>query len=363
MKICFDYRMKNWSGIGRYCSNLINELITLCNDNDFSILSNDNKENITCDVKISKSPVFSIMEQIEIPLLNIKNKIDLFHSPHFVFPVFGANKLILTIHDLTPFIFPKDFSIFARLYIKFMLNIAKYKADKIIVVSENTKKDLIRLFKFLDSKIKVIYHGVDSKFHPIEESSKIKFIKEKYKTGENFILYTGNIKPNKNVSRLIEALAIINKNRDIKLVIAGKKYAVYHKVLKEIEENNLNENVIFTEFVSDEDLVLLYNAATVFVYPSLYEGFGFPPLEAMACGVPVITSNTSSLLEVVGDAAITIDPYDVNGLASAITSVLENPDLQRELRIKGLLRAKSFSWSKAAKETYDLYEEVLKTKS
>lgn len=356
--INFDYRFKNWSGIGRYASNLINKFsLELKNK---LLLSTSNPNNEFFEIIKIYSNIFSIEEQFELPILNFKNKIDLFHSPHFVFPIFNPGKLILTIHDLTPLLFPDVFSIKARIYMKTMIWLSKFKADKIITVSQNTKDDLVEMFNYNPEKIKVIYNGVDSSYEFIDNKKLISEIKYKYNTGENFLLYVGNIKPHKNLPVLLKALSNIDKQN--KLIIVGKRDKAYNEIFDIIDQYNLKDRIIFTGFVSDEDLISLYNAATVFVYPSLYEGFGLPPLEAMACGTPVITSNVSSLPEVVGDAAITIDPNNVNGLAEAINRVLGDEVLQNTMIKKGIERAKEFTWEKTARETIRVYEEVLNQK-
>ena len=358
MNILFDYRMKDWSGIGRYSSNLVDNLNNISINNKLFLLSNSQKTNETNFKNIiCNSDVFSISEQLELPILNSKGKFDLFHSPHFVFPIFNFKKLVLTIHDLTPLLFPEYFSKIARLYMKWMIWLAKFKANKIIAVSENTKQDLINKFGIDKGKIAVVYNGVDVSYEIINNQTRLSQVKEKYETGQEYILYVGNVKPHKNISRLLKAFSMVNRNS--KLIIVGKRNKVYDEVHKIIKEYQLKDKVVFTEFVPDEDLLLLYNAATVFVYPSLYEGFGLPPLEAMACGTPVITSNVSSLPEVVGDAAITIDPYDIDELVNEINNVISNPKLQQKLSRKGLNRAKKFTWRKAAEETLKVYEEVL----
>ncbi|GAB6137374.1 glycosyltransferase family 4 protein [Halanaerobaculum tunisiense] len=357
MNVFFDYRMKDWSGIGRYCRNLIIEFGELDLHNNIFLLSNkatdSNFKNITCN-----SNVFSIKEQFELPFMSLNKNINVFHSPHFVYPIFSFDKLILTIHDLTPLLFPQYFSASERTYIKSMIWLAKFRADKIITVSQNTKQDLINEFNFNSDKIKVIYNGIDDSYKPIRNG--LDTIKEKYKTGDKYILYVGNIKPHKNIPRLLKALSKVKNDNNMKLVIVGKRDKAYDQVFKVIDRYELEDNVIFTGFVPDNDLLLLYNAATLFVYPSLYEGFGLPPLEAMACGTPVITSNISSLPEVVGEAAITVDPYSIDDLATAINNVLSDSNLQEELSRKGLERVRQFSWRKTAQETFKVYQEVLK---
>ncbi|MFW6008622.1 MAG: glycosyltransferase family 4 protein, partial [archaeon] len=336
MKILFDNRMNNWSGIGRYSSNLINQFKEYNNlKPKISLLSNENKNEDLCFEKIKiNSKVFSLKEQIEIPYL-AKNKYDIYHSPHFVFPVMGKTNLILTIHDLTPLLFPDYFSIVARTYMKVMIHIAKLKARKIITVSNNTKNDLIRLFNISPQKIKVIYNGVKHK-KKCNNKGKIGKIKKKFKIKYPYILYVGNVKPHKNIVRLIKAFKIINKNYNkINLVIVGSRDNSYKELIHTISNFPRKDNLILTGFVSDSELENLYSNAELFVYPSLYEGFGLPPLEAMTRGTPVITSNLSSLPEVVGDAAIKVNPYDIDELANTIEMALFDNVLRKKLIKRG----------------------------
>ncbi|MTI59429.1 MAG: glycosyltransferase family 4 protein [Firmicutes bacterium] len=358
MKILFDNRMKNWSGIGRYSFNLIKEFSCLMkNKNDVVLLSNTAYNSNDFNIMNCRAKVFSLKEQVELPLLNKKNKIDLYHSPHFVFPVLNSKKMVLTIHDLTPLLFPQYFSVNARIYMKMMIWLSRYRTAKIITVSKNTKEDLIDKFSFRDDKIEVIYNGVGECYKSINNQELLDGVKKKYDTGENFILYVGNIKQHKNIVRLLKAVSRLD--RPNKLIIVGKRDNAYDEVLTVIEKEGLNDRVIFTGFVSDKDLVYLYNAAKVFIYPSLYEGFGLPPLEAMACGTPVITSNVSSLPEVVADAAIKINPYSIDDIDNAIHRVLTDPDLQKKLSEKGKERAKKFTWKKTAEETLKVYQDVM----
>jgi glycosyltransferase involved in cell wall biosynthesis len=241
-----------------------------------------------------------------------------------------------------------------------MIWLSKFRADKIITVSQNTKDDLVEMFNYNPNKIKVIYNGVDSSYKLIDNKKLISEINNKYNTGENFLLYVGNIKPHKNIPVLLKALSNIDKQN--KLVIVGKRDKAYDEIFDIIDQNNLKDRIIFTGFVPDEDLILLYNAAALFVYPSLYEGFGLPPLEAMACGTPVITSNVSSLPEVVGDAAITVDPHNIKELSKKINKILSNKDLQNKMIQRGIERAKQFTWDKTARETIKVYEDVLNKK-
>lgn len=218
--------------------------------------------------------------------------------------------------------------------------------------------DIIRYFKIPENKIKVIYLGVDEDYKPLSETE-IRKVRQKYHLNYPFILYVGSLISHKNIPTLIKAFYKLKKyGLPHKLVITGKRGWKYKNIFEIISKLNLQKDVVFTGYVQREDLPALYNAADLFVYPSLYEGFGLPPLEAMACGTPVITSNTSSLPEVVGNAGIMVDPYDIDGLAKAMYEVLTNEGLRAELRKRGLERAKMFSWKKTAEETLNVYKGI-----
>jgi glycosyltransferase involved in cell wall biosynthesis len=226
----------------------------------------------------------------------------------------------------------------------------------IISISHHTKYDMLKHFKIPEDKIKVIHLAANECYKPLKEDEIYK-INEKYSLNHPYILYVGGLEPKKNIPTLLKAFYKLKKH-DVnhKLVITGEKRWNYKSIFETIDKLNLQKEVIFTGYIPDEDLPALYNAADLFVYPSLYEGFGLPPLEAMACGTPVITSNTSSLPEVVGDAGIMVNPYDIDELTNKMYKVLTNEGLTEELSKKGLERAKLFSWKKCAEETLNTYK-------
>jgi glycosyltransferase involved in cell wall biosynthesis len=248
------------------------------------------------------------------------------------------------------------------------------KADKIMADSFSTKEDLVNIYKIDPAKIKVVYLGVSKDFKPIKKDNpQLKRVRKKYSLPASpsggpkpFILYFGTIEPRKNLILLIKAFEALKEKTiwkgfegdvfsDLKLVIAGAKGWLYKDIFKEVENSKYKKDIIFTGFVDDKDKPHLYNLANLFVYPSFFEGFGFPPLEAMACGVPTIVSNASSLPEIVGDGAVMIDPYNVDELAFAIRKVLEDKDLRENLIKKGLKQAKKFSWDKTAQEVLEVF--------
>ncbi|MFC1938364.1 glycosyltransferase family 4 protein [Chloroflexota bacterium] len=299
--------------------------------------------------------------KIELGVRRASHALDVIHIPWqvgFFLPVNCAK--VITVHELTPIIFPEiqtRFWVFLHRY--FMPRILK-KVDMVITVSESTKRDLMKYMSVPETKIKTIYQGVDTEMYKVLPLSNIESIRRKYQLDFPYILYVGNIEPKKNIPTLLKAFSAVcqESRNNYRLVIVGKKLWKYQPTLNTVRALNLQDKVIFLGYVPENDLPGIYNAASLFVFPSIYEGFGRPLLEAMMCGVPVITSNSSSMPEVVGDAGITVDPYDVPALAMAINQVLTDDKLRTTLTKKGLERAKFFSWQKCAEETLAVYEEA-----
>jgi glycosyltransferase involved in cell wall biosynthesis len=245
-----------------------------------------------------------------------------------------------------------------QVYKKYILNLSVKKADAIIADSHSTRRDIIEFFKVDEKKIKVIHLGVESRFRPISNV-------EGYRTRNNLptkmILNIGTLEPRKNVVTLIRAFKRLQGRgfKNYVLIIAGEKGWLYKKIFEEIKSSGMERSIRLLGVVRDEELPLLYNCADLFVYPSLYEGFGLPPLEAMACGVPIITSNTSSLPEVVGNAGIMVDPNDIESLSDEMYRVLEDKELKHRMSRDGLKRSKMFTWEKTVNDVIKVYNEVL----
>ena len=239
-----------------------------------------------------------------------------------------------------------------------MLPIAAKKAERIIAVSSSTKKDIMKLLNISSEKIRVIYLGIGSLYHPLEKKE-VEDFRRKEEIFGSFILYVGTLKKRKNVLNIIRAYKKIKeKGIKEKLVIVGNKSGEYQNIYKAVKRSKLEKDVFFSGYVDEALLPFYYNSAFLFIYPSLYEGFGLPILEAMASGTPVITSNVSSLPEVVGDAAILVNPNNIEEMAEMMQKVLTNQKLREKMREKGLKRAKLFSWERCARETLNLYEEI-----
>lgn len=359
------------TGLENYLTSLITGMAEIGKSNELYLIrherTDDQLSSLTNEILLPNLPKI-LKSPIGLPYAIKKANLDVFHaSAHYFSQItpfylnFGTGK-VLTIHDLIPLIYPttiddKQFFWFW----KTTLNLIKNRADALIAISNHTKRDCIEYLGIPEDKIRVIYEAADEIFKPIKNKDEIRnYLKSKYDIVFPFILSVGTLEKRKNIPNLLQAFYRLKKaGNDHKLVIVGKMGWKYDKIFDTMKDLDLKKDVIFTGYVPDEDLVKLYNAADLFVFPSIYEGFGLPPLEAMACGCPVITSNTSSLPEVVGDAGVTVDPYDSDALANEMDYILTDDGFRTELGKKSLKRAKLFSWKQTAKETWRVYEEVL----
>ena len=381
MRIGVDIRVlmdKQYSGISEYAYYLLREFLEIDNgENEYIFYYNSfrkiNPDLFTwCNSKVTfkntawPNKVFNYILQkfLAWPKLDsITGPVDVFWSPHLNFSCFGNNagKKVLTVHDLSFLRYPEFFS-FRKNFWHQGLNIKKLvdKYDLIIAISENTKIDLIELLHVPAEKIKVIYSGLN-KEAAVLSSAEAKVFKESNKLNERFILYLGAIEPRKNVGGLVEAYNLLRDKHlpltDYQLVLAGASGWKNKSVYKKVADSLYRDDIKFLGYVSRAERNWLYSNASLFVYPSYYEGFGFPPLEAMAHGLATITSDVSSLPEVVGNAALTINPYSTLDLARAIETLLLNTDLRTSYATKGLERAKLFNWQTTATNYLNLFKE------
>jgi glycosyltransferase involved in cell wall biosynthesis len=281
--------------------------------------------------------------------------VDIFLIPNFLFFNLSKNaKRILIVHDLSFEIYPEFFTGKSRLW-HYLINPKKIcqQADIIIAISENTKEDIINLYDIDPEKIKVIHQGLNEIFlNQISDEEKKSAIR-KYNLPKNYIFYLGNLEPRKNVTSLIAAFEKIN-DLNLHLVIAGGSAWKYKKIYNLARQSKAKDRIKFLGYIDHKDKPALYSLAKIFVYPSIYEGFGLPPLEAMACGTPVITSHNSSLVEVVGPAGLLIDPNNINDLTQAIQSLLTDPKLLNQLKDRGSNQVKKFNWPKAAQNILNI---------
>ncbi len=304
-----------------------------------------------------KSKFLSIGEQIELPFLINKYKGKaIFHSPSFVSSPLIKTKMIMTIHDLNHIKFPEFYSKFHKYYYEYIVRPAAIKSEYILTVSHFSKTEITQWLKYENNdKVIVTYNGIDNKFIKLNDKIYLQKIKEKYQLPDEFILYIGNLKQHKNVETLIKSMKYIS-NKELYLVINGKP----NKRIEEIvQEYNLMDKVCFIGYVGDEDLPAVYNMAKVFVFPSLYEGFGLPPLEAMACGCPAIVSDRASLPEVVGEGGCTFHATDERDLSIKIDSLIASKEMYNAQVIYGKQRSMSFTWDKMISKTLEIYNRII----
>lgn len=311
----------------------------------------------------AKAPVRIAWEQTVLPLASARAKLDLLHCPVNVRPLISPCPVVITVHDVIFLRYPEAFHPAKRAYLKYMTGWSARHAAHVIAVSEQTRRDVIELLGVRPERVTTIHNGVGSQFVPISDDRRREFSLDKG-LSRRTILYVGTLEPRKNLTMLLQAfseLASDSNFNDTTLVIGGSKGWYYNEVFATAERLGLmgSGRVRFLGRVPDEELPLWYNIASVFVFPSKYEGFGLPPLEAMACGTPVITSNTSSLPEVVGDAGIMLPPVDPGAWAAGMRLVLGDVATARELGTGALERSKQFSWDRTARETLDVYRLVL----
>lgn len=389
MKIGIDVRTlmdAKYSGVNEYTFNLIKEIIKLDSHSTGSGQSeNEYRLFYNSATKINNPAENFAGHHVRVVKKNYPNKIlnyilfkffnwpkidkmldvDFFFMPHINFISLSRKcKGILTVHDLSFLRYPEFFN-WRKNFWHRMINVRKLvrRLDHVVAISENTKKDIIELCGVSPEKVSVIYSGLGEEFRVVDGSDvNLKKIKDKYILPDKFILYLGTLEPRKNIEGLIMAYKQFRDkggDRECKLVIAGARGWKTKKIFKTQQDSGYQNDIKFIDYVDRDDRVYLYNLASVFVYPSFYEGFGFPPLEAMACGVPTVTSMASSLSEAVDDASIMIDPYNISDITSSIEVILSDSDVRNSLIAKGINRAKEFSWQKTASEYLNLFNKKM----
>ena len=304
-----------------------------------------------------------------LPPLLRQHKIDVYHGVcNFELPIRKVCRYVVTIHDLVPLFFPelvpKKHLLFFRLFMKRVA----HTADLIITDSEHSKRDIMQYLKVAQDKIRVIYLGYDQRYQRVQDQRRIADVLARYGIRQPYLLFVGVIEPKKNLERLVEAYTLLQKAcpavrhahrpQDIQLVIAGGEGWFSERLYRKVRNSGLTQQIVFPGFIPDNDLPVLYSGAELFVFPSLYEGFGLPVLEAMSCGVPVVTSNVSSLPEIAGEAGVLVDPHHPEAIVRGIATVLSNRQLQEQMREKGYRQAQKFSWQRTAEATYHVYQEV-----
>ena len=342
------------TGFGFYVSNLVSELKKVDKNNKYSFF----KPKVDIDFS---APQRWWWDEVSLPRLAQESKVELLHQPAFSAPVRFNGKVVVTVHDVIAVLFGADIPYYSRQYFARWMPFSYRFADKIICVSEHTKKDLVRYLKIKEEKMVVIPEAAGNQFKQVKDKKAIAKVLDKYYIDSRYILHIGTLNPRKNLDFLIKVFDRVHKLMpDVKLVITGKKGWHYENLFELVRHLGLEKYVIFTGYIKDEEAPYLYNGASVYAFPSIYEGFGLPPLEAMSCGTPVVASDTSSIPEVVADAGILLNPNDKESWVKALVRFLRNEDERQRYSQKALNRAKEFSWKKTAQKTIEVYEEVLK---
>jgi glycosyltransferase involved in cell wall biosynthesis len=353
-------------GVSCYLLNLVEHLSLIDGENSYFLYTNRktnlrvprvNIKNNNFVLRQSNNSHRLIWMQCQLPFLLKKDRIDVLHSPCYNIPLVSGVPSIVTVHDTTSSLFPEQFVLKHRVIYSTLVPLSAKKASRIIAVSENTKQDIIRLFKIPENKIVAIHEGVNKTFYP-RKNDEVDRLKRRYNIEGNYVLFVGTLQPRKNLVYCIKAFNLLKSNRNIeyKLVIAGKKGWFYNNIFRTVRQLNLVSHVVFLGQVPEEDLPLLYSGAGLFIFPSLYEGFGLPPLEAMAC---VIASDTSCFPEILDKSAVLVDPHNVRQLADEMSKILLDGQLREKMTAMGFERVKQFNWEKTARETLKVYSETL----
>ncbi|HHS50409.1 MAG TPA: glycosyltransferase family 1 protein [candidate division Zixibacteria bacterium] len=348
------------AGVGVYTRSLVSAMAELDDVEEIVLFSiGDVPEFASPKVRTVRyrSRVQHFAIQLELPKLLKNNGIDVLHGPNFYLPLRGKTPSAVTVHDLSAQFFPSHHSLKHRLSQAFLKPSIK-RADAIIAVSKATADEIARYRPSYAGKVRVVHNGVDERFTPAP-LSEIECIRVKFGLPERFILFVGTLEPRKNVQRLVEAFAEIRHRVPQKLIIAGGKGWLYDDIFASVRQLGIEDSVMFIGYVPFEDLPALYSSADVFCYPSLYEGFGLPVLEAMACGTPVVTSNLSSMPEVAGDCAILVDPSSAESIADGLRRLAQDDALREDFKARGLARAKEFTWQNCARKTLDIYRSIV----
>jgi glycosyltransferase involved in cell wall biosynthesis len=365
--VAIDARKLHDFGIGTYIRNLLRQLARIDRETEYVLLCQQPDLDVGAQLGenfrtvLEPSPNYSLREQIHVPWVLRRERPDVYHAPHYVLPAGVRCRSVVTIHDCIHLMFPQYLpNRAAYAYARASMWAAARRSDRILTVSEASKRDILHFFNVPPEKIVVVYNAIDDHFSVTPAEDDVARVRERYQLDHRFVLYVGNIKPHKNLVRLIEAFAELRRGGfdEVKLLIIGDQISKLPALRRAVHSHKLHKHVRFLGYVSDQTLGILYRLAAAFVFPSLYEGFGLPPLEAMASGTPVVTSNVSSLPEVAGDAAVLVDPYDVDSIVDGMRQILSDPARAAELRRRGIERAREFSWPRSVEKTLQVYRQV-----
>jgi glycosyltransferase involved in cell wall biosynthesis len=285
---------------------------------------------------------------------------DLLLVPAHVLPLLHPRRSVVTVHDLGYLHEPQAHRRLDRLYLDLSNRYHVCAATRLLAISQATKDDLVRRYGVAPERVIVTHLAAGADMRPVDDPARVVAVKSRCGIAGDYLLYVGTLQPRKNLARLVQAFALVSaQHPTLQLVLAGKKGWMYEEIFAQVRRMGLERRVVFTGYVDGEELPALYSGALAFVFPSLYEGFGMPVLEAMACGAPVVAANTSSLPEVAGDAALLVDPTDVAALSAALSRLAGDPALRSDLRARGLVQAVRFSWERCARETLAAMEEAM----
>lgn len=377
MRIAIDLSpaLHQKAGLGRYARTLAEHLVALDCGNEYVAFAYGRNArdrlprslqalsfaNIPLDVRPWRMGVW-LGHALGLSLDRVLPRVDIFHATEHLLPPLKNARTVFTLHDLIFQFFPEFHLPLNRWFLQNAMPHFLRRADAIIAVSECTKRDAVQLYGVPPEKIAVIHEGVDPALRPVTDPNLIAAARARYAQHQPFLLFLGTIEPRKNIPALVDALQILRaRGFPHRLLIAGRRGWLYQGVFEHVRQVGMEGEVDFLDYVPDEDLPALFAACEAFVFPSLYEGFGLPPLEAMACGAPVVCSNTSSLPEVVGEAALCVNPRDAGEMAAAVERVIHDARLRDELRAKGLVQAARFSWERAARDTLQVYQNTFLT--
>jgi glycosyltransferase involved in cell wall biosynthesis len=369
MRIAFDLRRIKNPGIGRYMKCLAEAVIAQAPEHEYLLIVPPEGAEIgsSTGLRVDKvsSPLkyYSIREQLELPGILRRHKVDLLHSPHFNLPLASSCPMVATLHDVIYLACPKDLpSRLGRTYYRAMMQAALRRAKRIITVSEFSKREICRYLHADRAEIDVVHSGVDPQFAPADDPNATRELLGRFGITGDYVFYTGIYKPRKNHAGLIRAFArLLAMNVTAQLVIAGPVNEGKRELQALAAELGIGERVVFTSLVNDDELRALYSAARVYACPSLYEGFGFTVLEAMACGAPVVSSGETSLSEVAGDAALYANARSAEEFGAALYRAFTDETLRLVLIEAGRANLKRFSWAKAAEQTLQVYGQVMKS--
>ena len=367
MKIAFDLRRIKNLGIGRYMKDLVEAILAQEPRGDYLLILPPGAEDMIQAGSSSAKTLtpnlkyYSVREQVQLPWILHKNKVDLLHAPHFMLPLVRSCPSVVTIHDVIPLIWKDDLgSRIGQVYYRWMISAATRLADRIITDSKFSRGDIVRRLGVNPEKITVVYPGISPEFRQINDNVQLESVRSKYRIENEYIVYAGIYKPRKNHAALLRAFQrFLSSEGHANLVLVGPLKDGEQELRRLAEELGISKNVIFAGFVDDSELRAIYSAAKVYACPSLYEGFGFTVLEAMACGTPVVCARETSLPEVAGDAALYADPRNPEEFARALHDVFTNASLRDLLIARGRKNLLRFSWANTAKQTLDVYQEAL----